>query len=115
MHAGPIRATMSAVKLRIVVAAAIAAGSAIGIARKRRTRLRVVAPDGSTVRPHGRRGRAGRGAKGKAVVVLTAVRVRDALGVLGGWRDGEQATDALVIEMTADLAAAINEHTTLAV
>ena len=49
------------------------------------------------------------------MVVLSAVRARDALGVLGGWRDGEEATDALVIEMAGDLAAAINERSTLAV
>jgi hypothetical protein len=41
--------------------------------------------------------------------------VRDALGVLGGWRDGEEAADALVIEMTSDLAAAINERSSQAV
>ena len=51
MHAAANRATMAAVKLRIAAAAAIAVGSAIGIARSRRTRLRVVAADGSTVRP----------------------------------------------------------------
>ncbi len=115
MHDVANRATMAAVKLRIVAAAAIAAGSAIGIARSRRTRLRVVAADGSTVRAGARRRRAGWPAKGRAVVVLSAVRARDALGVLGGWRDGEEATDALVIEMAGDLAVAINEHTTLAV
>jgi len=31
------------------------------------------------------------------------------------WRDGEEATDALVIEMTGDLATAINERSSLAV
>jgi hypothetical protein len=53
--------------------------------------------------------------KGKAVIVLSTVRFRDALGVLGGWRDGEEAADALVIEMAGDLATAINEHSSLAV
>jgi hypothetical protein len=106
---------MAAVKLRIVAAAAIAAGSAIGIARSRRTRLGVVEPDGSTVRSRGRRRRSGWAAKGRAVLVLTSVRARDALGVLGGWRDGEEAADALVIEMAGDLAAVINERSTLAV
>ena len=53
MHDAANRATMAAVKLRIVAAAVIAAGSAIGIARSRRTRLRVVASDGSTVRARG--------------------------------------------------------------
>jgi hypothetical protein len=47
--------------------------------------------------------------------VLTGLRARDALGVLAGWRDGEEATDALVIEMTSDLAAVINERSSQAV
>jgi hypothetical protein len=103
------------VKLRIAAAAALAAGFVVGIVRSRRTRLRVVTADGATVRPKGRRAGTGWGAKGRAVVVLSIVRLRDALGVLGGWRDGEEATDALVIEMTGDLATAINEHSSLAV
>jgi hypothetical protein len=103
-----------AVKLRIAAAIAIVAGFVIGIARSRRTRLRVVTPDGSTVRPSSH-ARSGAGAKVRAVAVLATVRLRDALGVLGGWRDGEEAADALVIEMTGDLATVINEHSSLAV
>ena len=102
-------------KLRIAAATAIATGLALGITRSRRTRLRVVALDGSAVRPRSSRDQSGPGAKTRAVMVLTTVRVRDALGVLGGWRDGEKATDALVIEMTGDLAVAINERSSLAV
>ena len=58
--------------------------------------------------------RSGRIATARAVGVLTVVRLRDTLGVLGGWRDGEEAADALVVEMTGDLATAINEHSSLA-
>ncbi|HEY5108598.1 MAG TPA: hypothetical protein VII96_03210 [Acidimicrobiales bacterium] len=115
MHGHANRAMMATVKLRIAAAAAIVTGFALGIVRSRRTRLRVVAPDGSTVRPRSAATRSGHGAKARAVVVLTTVRVRDALGVLGGWRDGEEATDALVIEMTGELATAINERSSLAV
>jgi hypothetical protein len=103
------------VKLRIAAAAAVAVGFAVGIARSRRTPLGVVTADGHTVRARDRRAGAGWGAKVKAVAVLSVVRLRDALGVLGGWRDGEEATDALVIEMAGDLATAINEHSSLAV
>ena len=46
--------------------------------------------------------------------MLGSVRLRDALGVRLGWRDGEEATDALVIEMTSDLATALNSRSTLA-
>jgi hypothetical protein len=109
------RAMMATVKLRIAAAAAIITGFVLGIVRSRRTRLRVVTSDGSTVRPRSAGTRSSLGAKTRAVMVLTTVRVRDAFGVLGGWRDGEEATDALVIEMTGDLAAAINERSSLAV
>ena len=102
-------------KLRIAAAAALVVGFVLGVARSRRTRLGVVTPEGVTVRPRGRRFRSGWVAKGRAVVVLSTVRLRDALGVLGGWRDGEEAADALVIEMAGDLATAINEHSSLAV
>jgi hypothetical protein len=103
------------VKIRIAAAAAIVTGFILGILRSRRTRLRVVAPDGSTVRPRTTAARSGLGAKARAVVVLASLRLRDAVAGLGGWRNGEEATDALVIEMTADLAAAINERTSQAV
>jgi hypothetical protein len=109
------RAMMGTVKIRIAAAAAIGTGFVLGIVRSRRTRLRVVTPDGSTDRPRSGGARSGPGAKTRAVIVLATVRVRDAFGVLGGWRDGEEATDALVIEMTGDLATVINERSSLAV
>ncbi|GEM_PF-1237340 len=115
VHELEIRAMMATVKLRIVAAAAIITGFVLGIVRSRRTRLRVVTPDGSIVRPRSASAHSGLGTKARAVMVLANVRVRDAFGVLGGWRDGEAATDALVIEMTSDLAAAINERSSLAV
>jgi hypothetical protein len=74
-----------------------------------------VAPDGSTVRARSGGLRTASTTKVRAVLVLTGLRARDALGVLGGWRDGEEATDALVIEMTSDLAAVINERSSQAV
>jgi len=115
MHGGPNRDMMSPVKLRIAASAAVATGCAVGIARSRRTRLRVVAPDGSTVRARSGGARSAPTTKVRAVLVLSGLRARDALGVLGGWRDGEDAADALVIEMTSDLAAVINERSSQAV
>ena len=115
MHGNANRATMALVKLRIATAAAIVTGFVLGILRSRRTRLRVVTPDGSTVRPRKQAARSGLGTKARAIVVLSALRIRDALGVLGGWRDGEEAADALVVEMTGDLASAINERRSHAV
>ena len=114
MHAGANRGTMATVKFRVATAAAFAAGFALGVpvagrptAGRRRRRL-----DGSSRQP----ARPARGvpSKARAVVVLGAVRVRDAVGVRLGWRDGEEATDALVIEMAGDLATAINGRSTLA-
>jgi len=113
MHAGANRGTMAAVKFRVVAAAAFAAGFALG-SRARGARLRVVADDGSTVRPRSRPGRTGGiPSKARAVIVLGTVRARDAVSVRLGWRDGEEATDALVIEMAGDLATAINGRRTL--
>ncbi len=112
MHAGANRGTMAAVKLRVATAAAFAAGFALGT-RSRRTRLLVVADDGSTIRARSGSVRAVP-AKARAVAVLGVVRVRDAVGVRLGWRDGEDAADALVIEMAGDLANAINGRSTLA-
>ena len=75
----------------------------------------MVAEDGTRVRPRIRPARIRRiPSKARAVVVLSTVRARDAVGVRLGWRDGEAATEALVIEMTGDLATAINGRSSLA-
>ena len=114
MHAAANRGTMATVKFRVATAAAFAAGFLLG-SRAGGTRLRVVADDGSTVPPRTRAGRLrGLPTKARAVAVLGTVRIRDAAGVRLGWRDGEEATDALVIEMAGDLASAINGRSTLA-
>ena len=105
---------MAAVRFRIATAAAFLAGFVLGTARSRGSKLRVVADDGTTVRPRAT-GRTSRSpAKIRAVVILATVRIRDAAGVRLGWRDGEEAADALVIEMTGDLATAINGRSSLA-
>ncbi len=44
------------------------------------------------------------GDKSKAVAILGAERARDAIGTRMGWRDGDEAADALAV----DLASAIN-------
>ncbi len=116
MHADANRGTMAAVKFRVATAAAFLVGFALGSVRSRKTRLRVVAEDGSSSRPRSRPARVGLSpATLRAIAVLTAVRIRDAVGVRLGWRDGEEATDALVIEMAGDLATAINGRASLAV
>jgi hypothetical protein len=105
---------MAPVKFRIATAAAFAAGFALGT-RTGRTRLRVVVDDGSAYGSRATSHRVrGVPAKARAVAVLGTVRVRDAVGVRLGWRDGEEAADALVIEMAGDLATVINGRRTLA-
>jgi len=113
VHDGANRGTMAPVKIATTTAA-FAAGFVLGT-RTRRPRLQVVAADGTVVAPRAR-ARSVRAvpAKARAVVILGSVRARDAVGVRLGWRDGEQATDALVVEMTGDLATVINGRTTLA-
>ncbi len=92
-------------KTPVAAAAAFCLGYALGSRRAAGQRLQVV-------------GRAGRGApvagtaslvgaKSKAVVLLGAERVRDTIGVRLGWRDGDEAADALVVEMAGDLASAL--------
>jgi hypothetical protein len=100
------------VRLRIATAAAVVAGIAVGLARSRGTRLRVVADDGTTVPARVPQSR--RTGKVRAVLVLATIRIRDAVGVRLGWRDGEAATEALIVEMTGELASAINGHSSLA-
>jgi len=114
VHGNANRGTMATVRFRIATAAAFFAGFVLGTARSRGAWLRVVTEDGSSIRP-GSAGRARRKpAKVRAVVVLSTVRIRDAVGVRLGWRDGEEAADALVIEMAGDLATAINGRSSLA-
>ena len=115
MHRIENQGTMATVRFRIATAAAFLIGFVLGSVRSKRTALRIVAEDGSITRIRttagpGRRPRS----KIRSVAVLGSVRLRDALGVRLGWRDGEEATDALVIEMTSDLATALNSRSTLA-
>jgi hypothetical protein len=93
------------VRFRIATAAAFFAGFTLGTARRRRGRLRLV----ETTRPSSSASDVtSRAPKVRAVAVLTTVRVRDAVGMRLGWRDGEAATDALIVEMTGEVASAIN-------
>ena len=99
------RATVWGVRFRIATAAAFFAGFTLGTARRRRGRLRLV----ETTRPGSSASDVvARAPKVRAVAVLAAERVRDAVGMRLGWRDGEEATDALIVEMTGEVASAIN-------
>jgi len=102
------------VKLRLAIAASFLVGFVLGTARSRGARLAVVAADGTTGPRRSAAGPLPVPGKARAVAVLATVRIRDAVGVRLGWRDGEEAADALVVEMAADLATAINGRRSLA-
>jgi hypothetical protein len=89
-------------KTPVAAAAAFCVGYALGSRGAGSQRLRVVgrgAPAAGTTSLVG--------TKARAVVLLGAERVRDTIGVRLGWRDGDEAADALVIEMAGDLASAL--------
>ncbi len=48
------------------------------------------------------------GDKAKAVAALGTERMKDAIGVRLGWRDGDQAADAIASDLAEDLATALN-------
>ncbi len=50
------------------------------------------------------------GNKSKAVAALGVERLKDSIGVRLGWRDGDQAADAIALDLAEDLAIALNSR-----
>ena len=50
------------------------------------------------------------GAKSRAVATLGVERLKDTVGVRLGWRNGDQAADAIAVEVAEDLASALNHR-----
>ena len=48
--------------------------------------------------------------KSKAVATLGVERMKDAIGVRLGWRNGDQAADAIALDLAEDLASALNSR-----
>jgi hypothetical protein len=48
--------------------------------------------------------------KGKAAATLGAERMKDAIGVRLGWRDADQAADAITLDLAEDLATALSSR-----
>ncbi len=48
------------------------------------------------------------GDKSRAAATLGLERMKDAIGVRLGWRDGDQAADAIALDLAEDLASALN-------
>ncbi len=96
-------------KFRIGTAIAFFVGYALG-ARAGRERYRQIVEVGRSV------GRSTPvsgtvtlvGDKSKAVAALGVERVKDVIGVRLGWRDGDQAADAIALDLAEDLASALN-------
>lgn len=95
---------MQAMKLRLATIGAFLAGFLLGIVGSTDHISRVTGHDS------GQRSTTPTGwiTKTRAIVVLGTVRARDAIGMGLGWRDGEAATEAIIVEMTSDVASVIN-------
>jgi hypothetical protein len=97
------------VRFRIGTAAALGIGYVLG-ARAGRERYRQItrmagaaarsAPVTSTASLVGH--------KSRAVVTLGVERAKDAIGVRLGWRNADQAADAIALDLAEDLASALN-------
>ena len=48
--------------------------------------------------------------KSKAVAALGVERMKDTIGVRLGWRDGDQAADAIALDLAEDVATALNSR-----
>ena len=48
--------------------------------------------------------------KSKAAAALGAERIKDTIGVRLGWRNGDQAADAIALDLAEDLASALNNR-----
>ena len=99
------------VKLRIGMAASFLVGYALGAKAGRERYLQIVRVAGEVGRSAPVAGCAALvGSKSRAVATLGVERIKDTIGVRLGWRDGDQAADAIALEMAEDLATALNSR-----
>jgi hypothetical protein len=99
------------VKFRIGVAIAFCVGYTLG-AKAGKERYRQI------VRTTGEIGRSAPvagtvtlvGDKARAVASLGVERMKDTIGVRLGWRDGDEAADAIALDLAEDLATALNSR-----
>jgi hypothetical protein len=97
------------VKLRIGTVAAFGLGYTLG-SRAGRQRYQQIVRVAQSIRHSGPvTGTLGvAGDRAKALGSLGLVRFRDAVGVRLGWRDGDEAADAIAAGMARDVASALN-------
>ncbi len=98
-------------KIRIATAVAFAVGYVLGAQAGRGRYLQIVRSAGAFRRSAPVAGTTSLVAdKSKAVATLGVERMKDTIGVRLGWRNGEQAADAIALDLAEDLAAALNNH-----
>jgi hypothetical protein len=99
------------VKFRIGTAVALGIGYVLGARAGRERYLQIArlareigssAPVAGTVTLIGN--------KSKAAATLGVERAKDAIGVRLGWRDADQAADAIALDLAEDLATALNSR-----
>ena len=107
MRPGPVTGTMVAVKLRTGTVIAFGIGYVVGTRAGRERYTQILRLAGQAGRSAPVAGAAGAvGGKARAVANLGVERARDAIGIRLGWRDGDEAAEALAL----DLATSLNGH-----
>jgi hypothetical protein len=111
MHGRPDPGTMGLVKFRMGWAVAFGVGYALGSKAGRERYEQIVRLTGGVGRSVPVTDTASLiGDKSKAVATLGIERMKDAIGVRLGWRDGERAADAIALDLAEDLATALSSH-----
>jgi hypothetical protein len=101
-HNGPVR-------FRIGTAAALGIGYVLGTRAGRERYLQITRMAGAAARSAPVTSTASLvGHKSRAVVTLGVERAKDAIGVRLGWRNADQAADAIALDLAEDLASALN-------
>jgi hypothetical protein len=101
------------VKFRVGTAIAFGIGYTLGSRAGRERYEQIVRFAGGIGRSPPVTGTAGLiGAKSKAAASLGVERLKDSIGVRLGWRDGDQAADAIALDLAEDLATALNGRRT---
>lgn len=98
-------------KLRTGTAVAFGVGFVLGARAGRERYRQIVRLTGDVGRSAPVKGTATLiGNKSKAVATLGVERLKDSIGVRLGWRDGDQAADAIALDLAEDLAIALNSR-----
>jgi hypothetical protein len=101
--------TMGPVKFRVGMVIGFGLGYVLGSRAGRQRYLQIVRVAGQVRRSSPVAGTASLVAdKSKAVASLGVERMKDTIGVRLGWRDGDDAADAIAIEISEELATALN-------